>query len=163
MTLRGESAKEVSSANKVRMWLLSALLNRILGGSSDSMLTKLRDALQIHHKPNGDFPIAALDKAVKAAGRIAASSQDALENVMDTAYGDDTPRPRQPGTAGIREGDRDRPSEARERLACGIDDSDSHGSDRLARGRLIRLTGEHQPGPERAAGRRAPAAHRALE
>lgn len=90
LTLRGESADEVSAATRVRVWLLSAQLNRVLSGSSDSMLTKLREALQIHCRPNGDFPIAALDEVVRAAGRIAASSQDALENVLSTTYGDDT-------------------------------------------------------------------------
>jgi hypothetical protein len=90
LTLRGESAIEVTNAARVRVWLLSALLNRVLGGSSDSMLTKLREALQMNQRPNGDFPIAAVDDAVRAAGRIAASSQDAVENVLGTTYGDDT-------------------------------------------------------------------------
>ena len=90
LSLRGESAIEVENATRVRVWLLSALLNRILGGSSDSMLTRLRDALQQHYRPNGDFPIEALDNVVKAAGRIASSSQDAVENVLATTYGDDT-------------------------------------------------------------------------
>lgn len=90
LTLRGEAAAEVTNAARVRVWLLSALLNRVLSSSSDSTLTKLREALQIHYRPNGDFPIAALDEAVRAAGRIAASSQDAVENVLRTAYGDST-------------------------------------------------------------------------
>ena len=90
LTLRGESAIEVANATRVRVWLLSALLNRVLGGSSDSMLTRLREALQMHQRPNGDFPIVAVDDAVRAAGRIAASSQDAVENVLGTVYGDDT-------------------------------------------------------------------------
>ena len=34
-------------------------------------------------------PVAALDDEVKAAGRIAGSSQDAVENVLSTTYGDD--------------------------------------------------------------------------
>jgi Protein of unknown function (DUF1524) len=90
LTLRGESAVEVANAARVRVWLLSVLLNRVLGGSSDSILTKLREALQMNHRPNGDFPIAAVDEAVRAAGRIAASSQDAVENVLGITYGEDT-------------------------------------------------------------------------
>ncbi len=54
------------------------------------MLTRLREALQTHFRPNGDFPLAALDDAVKLAGRLAASSPDAVENVLSTTYGDDT-------------------------------------------------------------------------
>ena len=90
LTLRGESSVEAENAARVRVWLLSALLNRVLGGSSDSMLTRLREALQMHHRPNGEFPTAALDEAVRAAGRIAASSQDAVENVLGSSYGDKT-------------------------------------------------------------------------
>jgi Protein of unknown function DUF262/Protein of unknown function (DUF1524) len=90
LTLRGESAYEVDNAARVRVWLLSALLNRVLSGSSDSMLTKLRETLLKHHRPNGDFPSAQLDETVRAAGRIAASSQDALENVLKTTYSDNT-------------------------------------------------------------------------
>jgi len=90
LSLRGESVVEVENAARVRVWLLTALLNRILGGSSDAMLTRLREALQINHRPNGEFPIANLDEAVKVAGRISASSQDAIENVMGITYGDNT-------------------------------------------------------------------------
>jgi hypothetical protein len=90
LTLRGESAVEVANAGRVRVWLLGALLNRVLGGSSDSMLTRLREALQSHFRPKGDFPLAGLDEAVRAAGRLSASSQDAVENVLSTTYGDDT-------------------------------------------------------------------------
>lgn len=90
VSLRGEAAVDVVNARRVRVWLLGALLNRILGGSSDSMLTKLREALQIHFRPNGDFPVAGLDEAVKDAGRLALSSEDAVENVMNIQYGDNT-------------------------------------------------------------------------
>ena len=86
LSLRGESATEVANATRVRVWLLSAMLNRVFGASSDSILTKLREALQIHHRPNGDFPIAALDEAV----RMTASSEEAVENVLSTTFDDNT-------------------------------------------------------------------------
>lgn len=88
--LRSESSIEVRNASRVRVWLLSALLNRVFGGSSDAMLSKLRDVLQIFHRTNGDFPIGRLDDAVRTTGRIAASSQEAVENVLRTSYGDST-------------------------------------------------------------------------
>jgi hypothetical protein len=90
LTLRGESASEVVNAKRVRVWLISALLNHVLGGSSDSMLHKLREVLQIHFRQNSDFPMAALDDAVRTAGRIAPSTDDAVENVLSTTYGKDT-------------------------------------------------------------------------
>jgi hypothetical protein len=90
ISLRGESAVEVKNASKVRIWLLSALLNRVLSGSSDTMLTKMREVLQLHDSPRADFPIAPLDDAERAAGRVGASSDDAIENVLDTTYNDNT-------------------------------------------------------------------------
>jgi hypothetical protein len=88
LNLRGEAAADVKNARRVRVWLLAALLNRVFGGSSDSMLTRLREVLQLRWKPNFDFPMAQLDDAVRAAGRISATSQDAVENVLSTSYGD---------------------------------------------------------------------------
>jgi len=90
MKLRGESTAEVQNAKRVRVWLISALLNHVLGGSSDSMLHKLREVLQIYRRPSGDFPLAELNKAVAEAGRTSASSDNAVENVMRTTYGKDT-------------------------------------------------------------------------
>jgi hypothetical protein len=87
LTLRGESAKEAINSKRARAWLITALLNGVLGGSSDSMLTKLREVLQ-KHSHDGDFPLAELDRAVREAGRIGASSEDAIENVLSLAYGD---------------------------------------------------------------------------
>ena len=82
LNLRGPSEADVRNARRVRVWLLAALLNGVFGGSSDSMLTRLREVLQVHRKPNCDFPIAQLDDAVRAAGRISSSSQDAVESVL---------------------------------------------------------------------------------
>lgn len=90
ITLRGESSVEVENSNRARVWLLSVLLNRVLGGSSDSILTKLREVFRVHYKPNSEFPIGPLDEAVRTAGRLAASSQDAVENILGTTYSEET-------------------------------------------------------------------------
>lgn len=88
LTLRGESLMEIESAARARVWLLSALLNGVFGASSDSMLTKMREAIFKEHRPNGPFPLAALDEAVRAAGRQSAASEDALNNILTTTYED---------------------------------------------------------------------------
>lgn len=90
MKLLGESESEVRNAKRVRVWLITALLNHVLGGSSDSMLHKLREALQIYRKPNGEFPIIELNKAIADAGRTSATSDNAIDNVLRTTYGKDT-------------------------------------------------------------------------
>jgi hypothetical protein len=90
LTLRGESSTEAESAARARVWLLSALLNGVFGASSDSMLTRLREAILKEDRPNGTFPIAALDEAVRASGRQSAASDDALDNILTTTYEDRT-------------------------------------------------------------------------
>lgn len=90
LTLRGESAVEESNANRVRIWLLTALLNGVLGGSSDLMLTRLRAALGLDggYRANGDFPLVELDKVVKELGRTAVSSENSINNVLEITYDD---------------------------------------------------------------------------
>jgi hypothetical protein len=90
LKLLGESEAEVRNAKKARVWLISALLNHVLGGSSDSMLHKLREVLQVYRRPNGDFPMVELNKAIADAGRTSATSDNAIENVLRTSYGKDT-------------------------------------------------------------------------
>lgn len=90
LKLLGESESEVRNAKRVRVWLISALLNHVLGGSSDSMLHKLRETLQIYRRPNGEFPIMELNKAIADAGRISATSDNAVEKVLRTTHGKDT-------------------------------------------------------------------------
>jgi len=90
LTLLGESNADVLNAKQVRIWFISALLNHVLGGTSDTMLSKLRETLQIEKKPNCDFPIAALDETVRATGRVYASSKKAFENIFSITYGKET-------------------------------------------------------------------------
>lgn len=89
LTFRGESAIEATNAKRARIWLISALLNGVLGGSSDSMLTRLRSVLQKNDSPQADFPIVALDREIREAGRIAGSNEESIENILSLTYGDD--------------------------------------------------------------------------
>lgn len=88
ITLRGESSTEVESATIIRQWLIAVLLNRVFGGSSDSILTKLRDVLKIYRKPTGEFPYTELDDAIKASHRQALSTQDTIDRILNLEYGD---------------------------------------------------------------------------
>ncbi len=88
ITLHGESAIEVEIAASVRKWLVAVLLNRVFGGSSDSILTKLREVFQVYRKPTADFPFAELDEAIRAAHRQAPATQDTVDRVLSLEYGD---------------------------------------------------------------------------
>ena len=57
--LTGESSFDVKNSRNVRNWLIASLLNGVFGGSSDSMLSSIRNVLQSHTE-NADFPISAI-------------------------------------------------------------------------------------------------------
>ncbi len=52
------------------------------------MLARLREVLKQNRRQVPEFPTQQLDEAIRAAGRIAGSSEDAVEQVMSFSYGD---------------------------------------------------------------------------
>jgi uncharacterized protein with ParB-like and HNH nuclease domain len=91
LTLRDNSAFSARNAGAVRRWLVSALLNNVFSGASDTMLQAIRDVLQKHPGKDVDFPIVPLGDAISARGRFASvTSADALDNYLSTEYRDKT-------------------------------------------------------------------------
>jgi uncharacterized protein with ParB-like and HNH nuclease domain len=90
-TLRDNSAYSVRNAAAIRRWLVSALLNNVFGGSSDTMLQAIRKVLQKNTQKDTDFPSKQLEEAISARGRFASLAEAAaLENVLSTEYRDKT-------------------------------------------------------------------------
>ena len=86
-TLRDNSAYSVRNAGIVRRWLISALLNNVFGGSSDTMLTAIREVLQKYPGKAVDFPWGPAGEAIAARGRFAALTDgNALENYFSIEY-----------------------------------------------------------------------------
>ncbi len=88
MTLLEESREEDGNARRARLWLISALINHILSGSSDGMLAALRAAIGHERR---DFPtLSEMDEKVISAHRTAASDEQTINNVLNTKYDDET-------------------------------------------------------------------------
>jgi hypothetical protein len=85
--LMSESRDDAAKAQVIRRWLIMALLNGVFGGSSDSMLTKLREAIKRHGENGRMFPEGELDAAIREAKRIPTNDRQAIKGVLDLQYG----------------------------------------------------------------------------
>jgi hypothetical protein len=87
-TLLGGSRWESRNADTIRRWLTMALLNGVFGGSSDTMLSSLRDVLRSFGKKGRDFPTDKLNKAISQRGRSANFDEKAVAKLLAFEYGD---------------------------------------------------------------------------
>ncbi len=85
--LLGEDRDGSSKAQAIRRWLIMALLNGVFGGSSDSMLSKHREAIKRHGENGRMFPVTELDSATRQGKRIATNDKDAVKRLLDFQYG----------------------------------------------------------------------------
>lgn len=86
VTLRKSTALDVTNAGAVRRWFTTALLNGVFGGSSDTILTGVRDELQKHGHED-DFPIDALSSQIGRLGRKSTFDPDAIDRFLSIEYG----------------------------------------------------------------------------
>jgi hypothetical protein len=86
-TLLGSSRWETRNAAAIRRWLTMALLNRVFGGASDTMLSSLREALRAHRLTGMDFPVERLNAAILQRGRSAAFNDETINSLLAFQYG----------------------------------------------------------------------------
>ena len=85
--LMSEGKEDAANAQAIRRWLIMALLNGILGGSSDTMLTRLREAIKRHGENGRRFPVRELDSVTRDAKRLTSTDRQALKDILDLQYG----------------------------------------------------------------------------
>jgi len=85
--LRGTSETDHANASLVRRWLCASLLNNVFGGSSDSILTAIRETMRAELASSNEFPAAAIFETLRKAGRPASFDDDAVERILDFTYG----------------------------------------------------------------------------
>lgn len=77
----------VLNAERIRRWLVAALLNQVFGGSSDSTIAVARKVIDAVPS-NGDFPFVELNVALsRHLKRSSAFDDQAIENVLKLNYG----------------------------------------------------------------------------
>ncbi len=86
LTLMTGKIDDVRNATTIRRWLLAALLNNVFGGSSDSMLTRLRAVLK-ESGSGSDFPIDNINMKISESGRRDKFDNVAITKFLATTYG----------------------------------------------------------------------------
>ena len=86
--LRSDSQTDAENATLVRRWLIMALLNGVFGGSSDSILTKMRGIIMKHGEHGRLFPVRELDIAALDSRRLPTTDPNAIKKILDIEYGD---------------------------------------------------------------------------
>ena len=59
VNMRGSTPFEARNADRIRRWLIMALLNGVFGGTSDNMLRDIRASMQGLSGSGADFPLEA--------------------------------------------------------------------------------------------------------
>lgn len=85
--LMSEDRDDAAKAHVIRRWLIMALLNGIFGGSSDSMLSKLRETIKRYGENGRMFPVEELDLAARQAKRIPTTDRQAVKEILALQYG----------------------------------------------------------------------------
>lgn len=78
----------VTNAERVRRWVIAALLNRVFGGNSDSTIGAAKSAIASSLIEARDFPLAALNAALtRQIKRPSNLTGEAVAGVMELQYG----------------------------------------------------------------------------
>ena len=85
--LGGSSPFDTRNTEVIRRWLTAALLNNVFGGSSDTVLRDIREALRQSADESPDFPLAEIQKKLVERGRSARFDDDSVDNFLDISYG----------------------------------------------------------------------------
>jgi uncharacterized protein with ParB-like and HNH nuclease domain len=86
-SLDGSTAFEATNRERIRRWLLGALLNNVFGGNSDQTIGIARQIIKDAMPGSRDFPYAELcDGLLKRRGRVVGFDNNNLEALLDTRY-----------------------------------------------------------------------------
>lgn len=85
--LDGSTAFETQNRERIRRWLLGALLNTVFGGNSDQTIGIARQVIKESTNSHPDFPYTELcDALVKRRGRVVGFDANNLDALLETKY-----------------------------------------------------------------------------
>jgi len=85
LTLMTGKPFDVKNASAIRLWLIAALVNNSFGGSSDGLLSAIRNALR--DAGSKDFPFEKINEKIKDSGRLGGFTEDTLTRIVEISYG----------------------------------------------------------------------------
>lgn len=87
--LLGSTKFDVSNSARVQKWILTSLLNRVFGGTSDNLLRDLRKVL-VANTSQQNFPVDEINAEIAKSGRKPRFDQDATASFLDMSFGKQT-------------------------------------------------------------------------
>lgn len=90
VSLDGSTPFEALNRERIRKWLLGALLNNVFGGTSDTTIGAARQIIKESIAASHDFPYAELCEGLKQRGRITHFDQNNIDALLETRYGQRT-------------------------------------------------------------------------
>lgn len=89
--LDGSSTFDAANRERIRRWLLGALLNNVFGGNSDQTIGSARHFLKEALSAGRDFPSRELsDGLLRRRGRVVGFDENNVEALLDTSYSNRT-------------------------------------------------------------------------
>ena len=86
-TLRGSTSFDVGNADRIRRWLIMALLKGAFGRASDGLLREIRANIQALPPQGGDFPVGAINATIEKTGLSTSFEDNAVDEVLGLKYG----------------------------------------------------------------------------
>lgn len=86
-TLRGSTPFDARNADRIRRWLIMALLKGAFGRASDGLLTGIRSKIQALSNPGADFPLEEINAAIAATGLTTSFDDYAVDDALNRTYG----------------------------------------------------------------------------
>ena len=84
--LDGTTPFEITNSDKIKKWLISALLNNVFGGTSDTTIAVSRAAVKESLRESKDFPYTELLVKLRERGRISDFDNDNLNTALDMKF-----------------------------------------------------------------------------
>ncbi len=86
-TLRGSTRFDVHNAERIRRWLIIALLKGAFGRASDSLLRDIRSDISAIQNPGADFPVDKINETIGKTGLSIGVDDYAIDDVLNLTYG----------------------------------------------------------------------------
>ncbi len=86
-TLRGSTRFDARNAERIRHWLIIALLKGAFGRASDSLLREIRADIAALQNPGADFPVEKINETIGKTGLAIAVDDYAIDDVLSLTYG----------------------------------------------------------------------------
>jgi len=86
ITLRGSTPFEARNADRIRRWLIMALLKGAFGRASDGLLNGIRTKIQALSNPGADFPLEEINATIAATGLTTIFDDFAIDDILRKTY-----------------------------------------------------------------------------